>query len=129
MRIVFDIQVLGAVFLFLVAFAASLHFSQNPFDAYWGRTDASVYQYIATRMFDGDMPYQDIFDHKGSVIYFWHVMSVFIHPMFGQWVIELLALWFSGMMAFGVARWFCRASFVLSLCLTAYFHFVIFISM
>ena len=33
-------------------------------------TDSSVFQYIGSSMLDGAVPYRDVFDHKGPLIYF-----------------------------------------------------------
>lgn len=55
-------------------------------------TDSSVFQYIGSSLLDGRIPYRDIFDHKGPLIYLINALGWLIHGESGIWLIELLLL-------------------------------------
>ena len=89
--------------LFFVLFLVSMFNKQNPFCGFYYRFDSVIYQYIGKMMLNGQIPYRDIFDHKGPVVYFWNMLGYFINPVWGQWLIELLLLLISGYLAFNIA--------------------------
>jgi membrane protein implicated in regulation of membrane protease activity len=84
----------------IICFIVSLLNRQNPFDMTYMRYDSSIYQYIGWQMTEGKIPYRDIFDHKGPVIYFWNMLGYGLHPMLGQWFLEFCALFVSAILAF-----------------------------
>lgn len=54
----------------VVGFLASLNFSQCPFSELFPNcTDTSVFLYIGRMMVKGRIPYKDLFDHKGIILY------------------------------------------------------------
>lgn len=55
-------------------------------------TDSSVFQYIGSSLLDGYIPYRDIFDHKGPLIYLINALGWLIHGESGIWLIEVLLL-------------------------------------
>ena len=55
-------------------------------------TDSSVFQLIAEMLLDGGMPYRDVFDHKGPLIYLIDALGYLIHGDAGIWVLEFGAL-------------------------------------
>lgn len=63
-------------------------------------TDSSVFQYIGSSMLDGVMPYRDVFDHKGPLIYLINGLGWLLHGESGIWLIEIVSfaacsiLWF-----------------------------------
>ncbi|MBQ9664089.1 MAG: hypothetical protein IJV40_13150 [Oscillospiraceae bacterium] len=87
-------QVITAVFCFCTAlFAASL------FHLYPGNTrppmqDSSVFLYIGKRMAEGKLPYRDLFDHKGPLLYLLQLLGIRLTPdsLTGVWLLELLNL-------------------------------------
>lgn len=105
MRMHFNIsQIIYTLGLFAVCFAVSLYDSQNPLTKIYARGDTSVYQYIGQMMRQGILPYRDIFDHKGPLVYLWNMMGGIIHPMWGQWFLEFLLLLGSSAFAFIIAH-------------------------
>jgi hypothetical protein len=90
--------------LFCILFLISLCNSQNPFQGFYERFDSTVYQYIGKMILDGKVPYRDIFDHKGPIAYLWHALGYAVNPMWGQWLIELIILLISGILAFKIAK-------------------------
>ncbi len=80
--------------LLLLSFIVCLHFPQNPFyGIYFG--DTSVYEYVGKRITEGAIPYRDIFDHKGPIVYLWHALGYKIYPMYGAWLLEVIWLFLS----------------------------------
>jgi len=56
--------------------------------------DSSVFLYIGKRMLEGKLPYRDLFDHKGPILYLIEVLGLRLSPRSteGVWVLELLNL-------------------------------------
>ena len=88
---------LGALFICAaIALLSSLQLCTVPFFKGATETDASVFLYIGRRMHEGFMPYRDIFDHKGPILYLINWLGLFLHtdwaPYLGVWLLELLNL-------------------------------------
>lgn len=100
----------GYAILFIICFLVSLNNGQNPFDnTYALGFDTTIYQYIGHRMWQGELPYRDIFDHKGPVIYVWNMLGQGIHPMWGQWLLELMILYVSALLMFKIATLYLQS--------------------
>ena len=56
--------------------------------------DSSVFLYIGKRMLEGKLPYRDLFDHKGPILYLIEVSGLSLTPRStsGVWVLEVLNL-------------------------------------
>lgn len=52
--------------------------------------DGYVFKYIAVRITEGEMPYLDIFDHKGPLIYLIDLLGVVIHKDYGLFIVEFI---------------------------------------
>lgn len=88
--------------LFLCAYEA-LQLPQSPlFNRY--DNDSSVYQYVGKMMLEGQIPYKDVFDHKGPLVYLWHMLSYALHPMYGLYFFETIWLFFSALLAFSLTK-------------------------
>lgn len=90
--------------LFVLAFITSLFFLQNPFVHKYMTFDTSVYQYIGQLVTEGYVPYRDVFDHKGPLVYLYYTLGYYVHPMFGVWVFEVISLFFSLVLAYQIAK-------------------------
>ena len=55
---------------FILSFIISSGFDTCPFFAGRIDDDSTVFLYIAKRMQEGRIPYADMFDHKGPLLYF-----------------------------------------------------------
>lgn len=78
--------------------------------------DAGVYVYIAQRMFEGGLPYRDVWDHKPPGIHLLTAAGLALGggTTLGVWALELVALAFAGYMSFGaLARAFGRGAALL----------------
>lgn len=90
----------------IICFIVSLFNRQNPFNMTYMQWDTSLYQYIGWQMLEGQFPYRDIFDHKGPIIYLWNMLGYGLHPMLGQWFLEFIALFISGLLALKIGTRF-----------------------
>ena len=59
--------------------------------------DSSVFLYIGRRMTEGKIPYRDLFDHKGPILYLIEYLGALCSPnsFSGIWVLEVLNLFFT----------------------------------
>lgn len=92
-------------FILLLCLCAyeALQLPQSPFFNRY-ENDSSVYQYIGKMMLEGQLPYKDIFDHKGPLAYIWHMFSYALHPMYGLYYVETIWLFLSTLLAFHLAK-------------------------
>lgn len=85
-------KVLDYLYISLLALAVSFNSSTTIF---WKREpdiDSSVFLYIAQRMFHGEMPYRDSFDHKGPLIYLFNFAAEMISPDYGPWILDFFCM-------------------------------------
>jgi len=65
-------------------------FSSNPLVDF-ACTDSAVFSYIGSAMHKGVVPYRDVFDHKGLLIYVINWLGSFLGPsLIGVWIIEVI---------------------------------------
>lgn len=66
------------------------------------QTDSSVFLYIGQRMREGEVPYRDVWDHKGPLIYFIQLLglSLLDGSRWGVWLLELLFIFGAAWTAF-----------------------------
>ena len=82
------------------ALAASTFFSLFPLTKTYTYTDSSVFLYIGKMMQQGLVPYRDLFDHKGILLYLIQYAGLQICPdgFFGVWILEVVhmfaTVWF-----------------------------------
>ena len=69
-------------------------------------TDSSVFQYIGTSMAKGYIPYLELFDHKGLLLYFINYIGISISTSAGIWLIEFAFMFVSLLSAYRLARKF-----------------------
>ena len=77
-------------FCVAVALIASTFFSVFPLTKTYTYTDSSVFLYIGKMMQNGYVPYRDLFDHKGILLYFIQFLGNVITPgsFTGMWLLE-----------------------------------------
>jgi hypothetical protein len=90
--------------------------------------DSSVFSYIGWAMRHGLMPYRDVWDHKGPLLYYLQFAGVSLHPAstFGIGLLELIAFSFAFFLLYRVIASFAsyRVSLgiaILSLVFVTYF--------
>lgn len=95
------------VLIILAAIAALLVLIQSPaIPPSKGHplTDSSVFQYIGTQILDGYMPYEDVFDHKGPLLYVIEAIGLSIHGQLGIWFVEFVVI-FATIVLMGMSLW------------------------
>ena len=77
-----------------ITLAASTLFRLFPGNNRPPAEDSSVFLYIGKRMLEGKLPYRDLFDHKGPILYLIEVSGLRLspHSTNGVWVLEVLNL-------------------------------------
>ncbi len=80
------------IFCMLIACCAAINFTTFPLKNALPATDSSVFLYIGRRMHAGYVPYTDLFDHKGLLLYFYQYLAWCISskPYVGIWIIEYI---------------------------------------
>lgn len=105
-------KMLVFLFLILVTFIVCM---LSPIDLFskngvsW--VDSSVFKYIGSRMAQGEIPYRDMFDHKGLLLYFLNMLGYLIAPNRGVWVIEFVFMFMTVLGLYSVSRLFCNAKY------------------
>ena len=78
---------------FICSLFTSLNSDLNPFVNYI-RIDSGVFLYIGKMMHRGYVPYLDVFDHKGIILYWIQYFGMFLSPGkyigLGVWLIEII---------------------------------------
>ncbi|MDY6407725.1 MAG: hypothetical protein SPL08_03365 [Pseudomonadota bacterium] len=54
------------------------------------KLDKTIYQYIGKVLLESQVLYQDVFDHKGPLVYFWHALGALFSPKNGIWVLDFI---------------------------------------
>ncbi|MBP3686750.1 MAG: hypothetical protein J6J35_00115 [Alphaproteobacteria bacterium] len=91
------------ILLLVVSFLICLVFSQNPIHNYYFADDA-YYEYVGKLINQGFVPYRDIWDHKGPIVYWWYAIGYKIYPMTGMYFLEVLNLFLSMSLSYNIAK-------------------------
>lgn len=67
----------AVLFLFLFSCTTSPLYEHHPF---WFRGDCGIFQEIGVYLIHGGTPYVDLFDHKGSLLWFIQALGIWISP-------------------------------------------------
>ena len=95
-------------FILLLAFIFMFESPLNMFESSGTcSTDSSVFKTVGFYMQNGYMPYRDIFDHKGPLIYIYNYLGNMISYWRGIWLIELISLSVTFYFMFQIAHIFC----------------------
>lgn len=76
----------------------------SPISRNYAYSDYSIYQYVASIMSEGGMPYRDTFDHKGPAFYLVNALGYAIHPKYGMWMIDFLLMLGTVVYAYKIAH-------------------------
>lgn len=85
------------VFILCIALAVASLFRLYPGNARPPIQDSSAFLYIGKRMSEGKLPYRDLFDHKGPLLYLIEYCGIRMMPgsFTGVWLLEVLNLLFT----------------------------------
>ena len=64
----------------------------SPFSKMHPYADSSVFQYFAKAISQGKIPYVDMFDHKGPLLYLINMLGILAPICYGIWVVEIIFL-------------------------------------
>lgn len=83
-----------AVVLLLITILFSSQLSLSPIANEYPKKDSAVFLYMGKALLDGAVPYRDLFDHKGVLLYFINGFGYLIGfgRMYGVWIIEIINL-------------------------------------
>lgn len=105
-----SLNAIDIVFCFLVSLCFSMLLALNPWSGGYPGSDSSVFLYIGRRMQQGAIPYVDLFDHKGIVLYLLEWLGAVITPesFTGMWMLEILNLFVLAVFVLLIARLFSK---------------------
>ena len=88
------LRVRSPLFCLLITAIAAVQLSLFPLNTYYGDIDPSVFMYIGKMMHKGYIPYTQLFDHKGPLLYFIQYLGFLLSPnsYVGIWLIECVNL-------------------------------------
>ena len=97
-----------------IAFLLAIKLDLSPFNRSFPGTDSSVFLYIGKAMQSGAIPYKDLFDHKGILLYFIEYLGYLIGfgNKIGVWLIELINLFFTTVIFYFIARLFTKSKII-----------------
>lgn len=100
--------------LMLVALMFALELKLSPVRNDLTGTDSNVFLYVGRSMLAGKVPYKDLFDHKGPVLYFIEYAGLLIGSgsFTGVWAIELICAFITALFFFKIARLFTESTAV-----------------
>ncbi len=95
-------------FCIAVGLMASTFFSTFPLTKTYTYTDSSVFIYIGKMMQKGYLPYKDLFDHKGILLYFVQMLGAVLTPdsLTGIWILEAFNMIATALLFFKIAGLF-----------------------
>ncbi len=63
--------------------------------------DQGVYLYVGQQILDGKIPYRDVWDHKGPLVYYIDALGLWItDSTWGVWLLEIIFLFFTAIASF-----------------------------
>ncbi len=95
---------------FFLAFVAASLLHLYPLNGFQPIGDSAVFIYVGERMGEGLLPYRDLFDHKGPLLYVIEAAGCAMTPgkYTGLWILELLNLTVTLTLMLAVCSHLCR---------------------
>jgi hypothetical protein len=67
--------------------------------------DQGVYLYVGQQILDGDIPYRDVWDHKGPLVYYINALGLLLtNSTWGVWFLEIIFLFLAAVSGFLAMR-------------------------
>jgi hypothetical protein len=79
----------AVAFLFIVWQVANIFIRFEPLNNF-PNDDSAVFLYIGRGILKGQVPYLDIWDHKGPLLYFIDALGIWIYGLWGVWIIQFI---------------------------------------
>lgn len=108
-------KVIAISVCFLISLLVSIRlYHMCPFTHRQIWMDSSVFFYIGKAMNDGLVPYKDLFDHKGLILYFLNYLGCLIGHghAYGVWIIELINMFVFSLVLFKIANLFVKSKII-----------------
>ena len=95
--------------------------SLSLFDFEYSKTDSSVFRYFAFAISKGQIPYVDLFDHKGPLLYLINYLGFLINNNYSVWLIEWIFIFSTLYFIYLTAKLLCNKLFsvitvIISMC-------------
>lgn len=102
------------VFFLLLSLCIGMLFALNPWSNDYPGVDSSVFLYIGSQMRNGAVPYSELFDHKGLLLYFIEYLGLCIGngSFVGVWLLEIVNLFVTALFLFKITQLFSRKKIV-----------------
>lgn len=102
------------VICFIISFLFAVNLNLSPFNNAIPGIDSSVFLYIGKSMYNGAIPYKDLFDHKGILLYFIEYIGYLIGfgNQIGIWIIELVNIFATSLVFFYIANFFTKSRII-----------------
>ena len=88
----------AALILMSTLFVMIFSYSTSPLYSLLGG-DSAIFQVIGKYWYEGYLPYVNVFDHKGPLIFFVNMLGHAIHPRTGVTVLQIISLYLSCLLA------------------------------
>lgn len=88
--------------------------------------DEAIYQYIGYLITKGRLPYLDVFDHKGIILYLLYATGYLINARHGQWIIDVVFMFFTFFLSLKMMRKYFSNFVPYVVCLIVYAEFLSF---
>lgn len=82
---------LCTIFLMALLFVAFNSKSTSPLFGY-RFIDSDIFRYMGYALLQGKIPYTDLFDHKGLLLYWINALGLFIHIDYGIFILQVFHL-------------------------------------
>lgn len=82
-------MLLAYLFVLLCSTTTSPLYLSNP---YWHHGDSGIFQELGLAIAHGGVPYVDVFDHKGPVLFFLQALGLMLNEYWGIYVLQGLSL-------------------------------------
>jgi hypothetical protein len=91
--------------LVIAAFTVFILFSStaSPFTFVYPEFDSAVYLYVSKMWARGYIPYADVWDNKGPVLYFINTLGYVLLGGFGPWLVQLACCYLTALFAYKVS--------------------------
>ncbi len=115
-RKIFNIALIILLLLFSLAFIM-LQSPLNPAATSEPNYDSCVYLYIGEHMADGIVPYLDVFEQKGPLIFFINYIGILVGGETGVWAMQILSMSIAMLFCFLVGKKY--SNYIVSACATS----------
>lgn len=101
-------KIIPIILILIIAFLFTMNCSNTLWYKGADLVDSSVFKYIGRLILEGGMPYRDVFDHKGPLIYIINALGIMISTYRGIYVIEFINIFLTFFFIFKIANLKCN---------------------